>query len=88
MPGLPCYSVEPAAISGEVIGFLAYSLARATFDRKSYCTVCGKPSENLVHCGEPTRFSSGIRFVDNHWVNVIATVFGALGSIGLFLLLQ
>jgi len=75
------------SISGGVIGSLADSIAGATFQRKGYCTVCGKPSENLQHCGEPTRYSSGMRFVDNHVVNVLATIFGALGSIGLFLLL-
>jgi uncharacterized membrane protein len=29
-----------------------------------------------------------MKFVDNHVVNVLATVFGALGSAGLFLLLR
>jgi len=83
----PAYVVA-VSVSGGVIGSLADSVAGATFQRKSYCVVCGKPSENLVHCGEPTRFSSGLGFVDNHVVNVLATVFGAIGSVGLFLLLQ
>jgi len=84
---LPAYVVA-VSIFGGMIGSLADSVAGATFQRKSYCVVCGKPSESLVHCGEPTRFSSGLRFVDNHVVNVLATVFGALGSAGLFLLLR
>lgn len=82
----PAYVVA-VSISGGVIGSLADSLAGAAFQRKSYCVVCGKPSESLVHCGEPTRFASGVNFVDNHVVNVLATVFGALGAIGLFLIL-
>ena len=82
----PVYVVA-ISVSGGLIGSVADSVAGATFQRKSYCVVCGKPSESLVHCGEPTRFSSGVRFVDNHVVNVLATVFGALGAIGLFLLL-
>ncbi len=86
--GLQAPYVVAVSISGGIIGSLADSVAGATFQRKSYCVVCGKPSENLLHCGEPTRYSSGLRFVDNHVVNVLATVFGALGSIGLFLLLQ
>ena len=86
--GLRAPYVVAVAISGGLVGSLADSVAGATFQRKSYCVVCGKPSENLVHCGESTRFFTGLRFVNNHVVNVLATVFGALGSIGLFLLLQ
>ena len=86
--GLQAAYVVVVTIAGGVVGSLADSVAGATFQRKSYCVVCGKPSENLVHCGEPTRYSSGLKFVDNHVVNVIATVFGALGAIGLYLLLR
>jgi len=80
--------VVAVSISGGVLGSVADSVAGATLQRKSFCVVCGKPSENLVHCGEPTRYSSGLKFVDNHAVNVLATVFGALGSTGLYLLLR
>ncbi len=83
----PAYVVA-VSVAGGLIGSIADSVAGATFQRKSFCVVCGKPSENLDHCGEPTRFSSGLKFVDNHVVNVIATVFGALGSAGLYLLLR
>ena len=86
--GLPPISVFAVALFGGVVGSIADSLAGAGFQRKSYCVVCGKPSESLTHCGEPTRFSSGIKLVDNHVVNVLATVFGALGSVGLFLLIR
>jgi len=80
--------VVAIAVSGGLVGSVADSVAGATFQRKSYCTVCGKPSENLIHCGELTMYASGLKLVDNHVVNVLATVFGALGSVGLFLLLQ
>ena len=86
--GLQALYVVAVSISGGVLGSLADSVAGATFQRKSFCVVCGKPSENLVHCGEPTRYSSGVKFVDNHVVNVLATVFGALGATGLYLLLR
>ena len=86
--GFPAGYVVAVSVSGGVIGSLADSAAGATFQRKSHCVVCGKPSESLVHCGEPTRYSSGSRLVDNHVVNVLATVLGALGSAGLFLLLR
>ncbi|MDG6967785.1 MAG: DUF92 domain-containing protein [Nitrososphaerota archaeon] len=80
--------VVAIGVAGGVAGSLADSLAGATFQRKSFCVVCGKPSENLEHCGEPTRFSSGLRLVDNHVVNVLATLVGALGSLGLYLLIR
>ncbi len=85
--GLQPEYVVAVSMSGGFVGSIADSVAGATFQRKSHCIVCGKPSEYLTHCGEPTRFSSGVKFVDNHVVNVLATIFGALGSIGLFLIL-
>jgi uncharacterized protein (TIGR00297 family) len=86
--GLQAPLVVAVTIAGGVIGSVADSVAGATLQRKSFCVVCGKPSENLDHCGEPTRYSSGVKFVDNHVVNVIATVFGALGAIVFYLLLR
>lgn len=83
----PAYVVAVSIVGG-VVGSVADSVAGATFQRKSFCVVCGKPSENLNHCGERTRFSSGVRLVDNHVVNVLATIFGALGSAALFLLVH
>jgi len=86
--GLSAPLVVIVTTAGGAIGSLADSVAGATIQRKSFCVVCGKPSENLEHCGEPTRYASGVKFVDNHVVNVIATVFGALGAIGFYLLLR
>lgn len=86
--GLGLLSVLGISVSGGLVGSVADSLAGATIQRKSNCVVCGKPSENLIHCGEPTRFASGLMFVDNHAVNVLATIFGALGSLALFALLR
>ncbi len=84
---LPAPDVVAVSVSGGIVGSLADSVVGGTVQRKSFCVVCGKPSESVVHCGEPTRYISGIRFLDNHVVNVIATVFGALGAVAAFLLL-
>jgi uncharacterized protein (TIGR00297 family) len=86
--GLQAPYVAAVSIAGGLAGSVADSVAGATFQRKGFCVVCGKPSENLNHCGEPTRYSSGLRFVDNHVVNILATVFGALGAAALYLLIQ
>lgn len=85
--GLPPALVFGVCVCGGLVGSVADSLAGATIQRKSHCIICGKASEYLVHCGERTTYDSGVWFVDNHVVNVIATVFGSLGAVGLFLLL-
>jgi len=75
------------AITGGVVGSVADSLVGATLQRKAVCVVCGKPSENFVHCGEPTKQQSGLSHIDNNIVNLIATIAGAAGSLALFALL-
>ena len=86
---LKLWAPEVVAISvvGGIFGSVVDSLVGATLQRKSYCVVCGKPSESLEHCGEPTRYQSGVSFFDNHVVNVFATVFGALAALALMLAL-
>jgi len=79
--------IVAVSVAGGIIGSVFDSLIGATLQRKSTCVVCGKPSESLVHCGEPTKYVSGISFFDNHVVNVFATIFGALGSLALLLIL-
>jgi uncharacterized membrane protein len=72
-----------AAVFGGVSGSVADSLIGATVQRKTICAVCGKASENLVHCGQPTKRQSGIFFVDNNIVNLLATMVGAGASLAL-----
>lgn len=69
------------AVAGGLSGSVADSLIGATLQRKGFCVVCGKPTENLVHCGQPTKRESGVPFVDNNIVNLIATVVGAGASL-------
>jgi uncharacterized protein (TIGR00297 family) len=71
------------AVAGGLSGSVADSLIGATLQRKGYCAVCGKPTENLAHCGKPTKRQSGVPFVDNNIVNLIATVVGAGASLAL-----
>lgn len=69
---------------GGVAGAVADSLLGALVQRSGYCTVCLKPTEALTHCGEPTRTTTGIGFVENNVVNVLSTVVGAAVSLGLY----
>lgn len=71
------------ALAGGVAGSLADSLLGATVQRKGVCVVCGKPSEGLEHCGKPTKRTSGIPFIENNVVNLLATVVGAAGALAL-----
>ena len=70
---------------GGVAGAVVDSLLGALVQRRGYCPVCLKPTESLTHCGEPTRSTGGIPFIENNVVNVLATVAGAVVSLGLYL---
>jgi uncharacterized protein (TIGR00297 family) len=70
-----------AALAGGLVGSVADSFYGATFQRKGFCVVCGKPVENLTHCGEPTRRTGGLPFVENNLVNLLGSVTGAVASL-------
>lgn len=76
--GLSPFLVLAVAVIGGFTGSVADSLLGARVQRKGVCTVCGRPTEALVHCGKSTTLTSGISFVDNNVVNLLATVVGAL----------
>ncbi len=69
--------IIPIALISGLVGSLADSVLGATVQRKGVCTVCGKESENHTHCDKPTRVLSGLPFVDNNIVNLLATLAGA-----------
>ena len=78
-----------AALAGGLVGSVADSFYGATIQRKGFCVVCGKPVENLTHCGgEPTRRTGGFPFVENNIVNLLGSVTGALASLISILLLM
>ena len=67
-------------LAGGVLGAASDSLVGAAVQRKGYCPICMKPTEGLKHCGEKTVPTSGTRFVENNFVNVLATAAGATSS--------
>lgn len=83
VPGASPVAVVLISVIGGFAGSVADSLIGATFQRKGVCTVCGAPTESLVHCGKHTRCDSGLGFVDNNIVNLLATVVGAAVSLGI-----
>ncbi len=64
-------------VFGGVFGALTDSFIGAGLQRKGFCKVCLKPTEALKHCGEATKRTGGIPYIENNIVNVIATVAGA-----------
>jgi uncharacterized membrane protein len=83
-------AVNPVAIvliaaAGGVFGSIADSVAGAVVQRKNVCVVCKMPSESRVHCDRPTEYRSGVTFVENNIVNVLATVAGAAVSLAVAL---
>ena len=45
---------------------------------KYRCTVCDEITEKTMHCNTSTVKNSGIRFVDNNFVNFMSTVFASV----------
>ena len=80
------YLVIPVCVVGGVFGAAVDSQIGATFQRRGYCVVCMKPTEDLRHCGEWTRPTGGAPFVENNVVNVLSTVAGALAGLSMLLL--
>ncbi len=54
------------------LGMAVDSLLGALLQRKNRCTVCGKLTEKSVHCGVPTEYYSGVKWLNNDAVNLIS----------------
>lgn len=69
--------VPVAAVSG-LAGALFDSLLGATVQAMYRCPQCDLETERRVHrCGQATRHVRGLRWLDNDWVNFLASVAGA-----------
>lgn len=79
--------VIPVCIAGGLAGAIFDSLLGASFQRKGYCTVCMKPTESLHHCGEPTKKTGGVSFIENNVVNLLATAAGSGAALAAAVLL-
>lgn len=71
-------------VIGGNFGAIFDSVLGATIQRRGFCIVCLKPTEALKHCGEKTRATGGLPYVENNVVNLIATVAGAGASFATF----
>lgn len=84
----PFLLIVLVCLVGGVFGALLDSLAGAAVQRKGYCIACLKPTEALSHCGEQTKRTGGLPFVENNIVNVLSTVSGAGASLAMLVVLS
>ena len=73
-------------ISG-FFGSFIDSLLGSLLQGKFQCIVCGKNTEERIHCNEKTSHISGLPYVNNSVVNFISTVFASIISIALIIFL-
>jgi uncharacterized protein (TIGR00297 family) len=83
LPGI--FTLVVLCTVGGMAGAVVDSLLGALVQRRGYCLVCLKPTEALSHCGERTKSTGGVPFIENNVVNVLATVAGAAVSLVLYL---
>ena len=81
------YVLLLVCLVGGVFGAAADSLIGATFQRKGYCVVCLRPTEDVRHCGEKSKITGGVPYVENNVVNVLSTVAGALAAFAILVTL-
>ncbi len=68
-----------------LFGSLFDSLLGATVQAIYYCDFDQKETESALHrCGNRTRLIRGWRWLDNDWVNLIASVFGSGVAVALY----
>lgn len=82
------YILVLLCVAGGVFGALVDSLLGATIQRKGYCTICLKPTEDLRHCGEKTKPIGGAPYVENNVVNVLSTVAGSAAALAILAVLS
>jgi uncharacterized membrane protein len=72
---------------GGIVGCTIDSIFGATIQGMWLCQKCHKQTEKRVHCDEPAEFLRGNRFLDNHMVNLISCLLGALTTVSLYIIL-
>jgi uncharacterized protein (TIGR00297 family) len=71
------------ALAAGSAGALADSWLGATWQTMRRCTACGREVERTVHCGRPTVFARGARWLNNDAVNALSSLVG--GSLAVLL---
>ncbi|AIQ57735.1 DUF92 domain-containing protein [Paenibacillus borealis] len=79
--GMPQHSLLTLALAGllgGLAGAFADSVLGATVQRMNRCAVCGREVEASMHCGKPTVYARGWRWMDNDTVNAVSSIIGGV----------
>lgn len=78
----------PIGAFAGLLGSLVDSFLGATAQGIYFCDFDQKETESKIHrCGRETRLIRGWRWLDNDWVNFLASFFGSLMALGIYLAL-
>lgn len=64
--------------SSGLVGMTIDSILGATVQAKYRCRTCGKNTESSVHCGLRADQIKGVKYINTHTVNFVATIIGAI----------
>ncbi|GBC70772.1 hypothetical protein HRbin02_00543 [Candidatus Calditenuaceae archaeon HR02] len=70
--------VGPAVISASLVGTTVDSVIGQLLQGLYRCEACGKITELSTHCGRMGKLIKGYRLIDNHTVNIICSLSGAV----------
>ena len=76
--GLGDFKIILASIIAGFTGSVVDSIVGGSIQGLYKCKVCGKITEREIHCGVETELIKGHRKINNHVVNLIMSVTGAL----------
>ncbi|MEM0482195.1 MAG: DUF92 domain-containing protein [Nitrososphaerota archaeon] len=70
--------VGVAVIAASLVGTTVDSIIGQLLQGLYRCGACGKITELRTHCGKPARLIKGYRLLDNHAVNILCSLCGAV----------
>jgi uncharacterized protein (TIGR00297 family) len=74
------YEAAIMIYSSGLIGMTLDSILGATVQAKYRCRICGKNTESSTHCGATAEKIKGVKYINTHTVNLIATIIGAIAA--------